>query len=657
METSLNEAQAQHELARMRQELSAHDHAYYVLSQLTISDEAYDALRRTYLALEDQFPQYITSDSPRWRVGAPPLAGFEKVTHNKAMLSLDNTWDDTDVEKAIGRMQRFLHSNADIPVTAEPKIDGLSASLHYHNGILTLAATRGDGREGENITAHMRTIRNVPLQLQGDAPSELEIRGEVYMNHKDFEPLRTEFANARNAASGSLRQLDPAITATRPLRFCAYDMWSPTLPAYQHAIWKIMAAWGFEVSPWNTVCNNLAEMSLYAQKLAAERTRAGYDMDGVVYKVDERALQERLGFVARSPRFAFARKFVSLSAETKVIHIDVQVGRTGVLTPVAHLEPVIIGGATVSRASLHNARDLKLKDVRVGDTVLIQRSGDVIPYVAAVITDKRPADAPPFEFPRTCPACDTPVTSDDVFVMCPSNDCASQAQQRLRHAVSRDALDIEGLGGKRMDELWHAGFVRTLPDLFKLEQHQQAMTEMDGWGEVSVNNLLQSVHNRRNCTLERFLVALGIPHVGVQNARLLAQHYGTLEAFMATDELENIHGVGERMAADIRAYIATHQDLLAELLQHITLSHQPASNQSGPLEGEVIVFTGKLQTMSRAEAKAKAESLGAKVGSSVSRQTTCLVVGEAPGSKRTQALTLGVRVVEEADWHNQIRQS
>lgn len=650
----MNEAWAQHQLGKLRQEIALHDHAYYVLSQPTISDEAYDALRLSCLTLEDQFPHLITADSPRWRVGATPLAGFEKVIHERPMLSLDNTWNDNDVAKAMARIQRFLNDNTPIAVTAEPKIDGLSASLHYRDGQLVLAATRGDGREGENVTPHMRTVRNVPLRLLGNAPDFLEVRGEVYMAHKDFESIRHEFANARNAAAGSLRQLDPSITASRPLRFCAYDIWMESLPAYQHDIWDMLRAWGFEISPWNRVCCNTQEMDQYAEKLATDRENAGYDMDGVVYKVDERALQERLGFVARSPRFAFARKFVSLSATTVVANIDVQVGRTGVLTPVAHLEPVSIGGATVSRASLHNARDLRQKDVRVGDTILIQRSGDVIPYVASVILDKRPSGAEPFVFPSQCPACSTPVITDDVFVMCPNTTCSSRTLQQLQHAISRDALDIEGLGGKRLEELWQVGIVRTLADLFKLEEHRQTITTMSGWGELSANNLMQSIHNRRTCTLERFLVALGIPHVGVQNARILAQHYGSVDAFMTCEGLENIHGIGDVMAGDIRAHISNYRNDICELTQHIRVFHQATGNQSGPLNGKTIVFTGKLQTMSRAEAKAKVERLGAKVGSSVTKQTTCLVVGEAPGSKRTQALALGVPVVEESDWLKQI---
>lgn len=645
----MNDDTAKSQLEAWQRELAFHDHAYYVLDKPSIRDEEYDALRQRYLALEDQFPNLITSQSPRWRVGAPPLDGFEKVTHERPMLSLDNTWDNNDTAKAMVRIQRFLHQSNPITVTAEPKIDGLSVSLHYRDGKLVLAATRGDGREGENVTPHMRTVRNVPLQLLGDAPSNLEVRGEVYMTHKDFEPLRQEFANPRNAAAGSLRQINPAVTATRPLRFCAYDMWMLELPPHQHAIWDKLRTWGFEVSPWNAVCYTLDDMNTYAHDLAKIRADAGYDMDGIVYKVDERALQERLGFLARSPRFAFARKFVSLSAETTVVDIDVQIGRTGVLTPVAHLSPVSIAGATVSRVSLHNARDLKQKDVRVGDTVLIQRSGDVIPYVAAVMVNKRPDNALPFEFPTICPSCATAVETDDVFVKCPNNRCASQTLQKLYHAVSRDAFDIDGLGGKRLEELWNAGYVRKLLDLFQLEQHADAIAKMEGWGKLSIHNILQSIQGCRKCSLDRFLVALGLPHVGVQNARTLAEHYGSLEAFLQTDRLEDIHGVGSIMVADIRSFIHQNQNDIQELATYFTFS-RPTVSSGGPLDSEIIVFTGKLQTMSRAEAKSKAERLGAKVGSSVTRQTTCLVIGESPGSKRKQAMDLGIRIVEEIQW-------
>lgn len=652
----MDESHTKQQITKLRRELAQHDYAYYVLAKPTVSDEAYDALRRTCIALEDHFPQLITADSPRWRVGAKPLDGFEKVIHERPMLSLDNTWNDDDAAKAISRMRRFLHSNAPITVTAEPKVDGLSASLHYRKGSLVLAATRGDGREGENVTSHMRTVRNVPLQLMGDnIPDFVEVRGEVYMTRKGFEPLRQEFANPRNAASGSLRQLDPSVTAKRPLRFCAYDLWLKNLPPYQHDIWTLLTGWGFEVSPLNRICHSLDDMSQYANDLAANRSSVDHDIDGVVYKVDDRALQERLGFIARSPRFAFARKFASMSAETLVQNIDVQVGRTGVLTPVAHLEPVVIAGATVSRASLHNARDLQQKDVRVGDTVLVQRSGDVIPYIAAVMLDKRPLHAAPYVFPQTCPSCSSNIVSDDVFVICQNPVCPAQNSQRLHHAVSRDALDIEGLGGRRLDELCQAGYVNTLADLFCLAPHRIAIAQMDGWGDLSVANLLQAIENRRTCSLERFLVALGIPHVGVQNARLLAHHYGSLDAVLKTEGLEYVHGVGERMAKDIRHYFETQQGVIEDLRTHIQVTYTPSVKQSGPLSGEVIVFTGKLQTMSRSEAKAKAQHLGAQVGSSITRQTTRLVVGEAPGSKRTQALALGVPVMEEADWQDWIK--
>ena len=646
---------AKKQLERLRKDIFAHDHSYYVLDKPQITDAEYDALRRSYFAIEDQFPDLITDDSPRWRVGSRPLEGFEKVEHKRPMLSLDNIWDQAGLEKSIERVQRFLNTQNAISFVAEPKIDGLSASLHYQNGLFTLGVTRGDGQEGENVTAQLKTIRNIPMRLNGDYPESIEVRGEVYIRYKDFEKIKENFANPRNAAAGSLRQLDPGITAARPLRFCAYDVWVENMPAFQQDIWPLLKSWGFEVSENNKVCSNLDEMMDYTRHMGSMRHDLGFDVDGIVYKVSDISLQRRLGFVARSPRFAFAFKFESLSGETVVENIDVQIGRTGVLTPVAYLKPITIGGATIGRASLHNARDLAAKDVRVGDTVLVKRSGDVIPYVSTVMFDKRPQDAQPFVFPTHCPSCGTPVETDDVFVFCASNQCDAKNWQRIKYAVSKDALDIDGLGGKKLESLWKAGFVKSIPDLFALEPHKVKIAMQEGWGALSANNLIKAINEKRECTLERFLIMLGIPHIGSQNARLMASYYPTIDAICAESDFEHVHGVGPRMSEEIKNFLLLYKEEIAQLQKLIKII-KPVSKQDGPLKDETIVFTGKLQQMGRSEAKEKAQKLGAKVATTVTSQTTCLVVGLDPGSKRKKAEQLGIKILSEQDWSTWVAQ-
>jgi len=677
----LTPEQAAEELARLAAEIARHDRLYYQLDRPEISDAEYDALVRRNAAIEARFPELRRPDSPSLRVGAPPTGGFAKVTHARPMLSLDNAFDEEDVREFWARIRRFLGLPPDEPieVVAEPKIDGLSASLRYENGRFVQGATRGDGTTGEDITANLRTLKDVPKVLKdGPAPAVLEVRGEVYMRRSEFAAMNAAraaegkplFANPRNAAAGSTRQLDPAVTASRPLRFFAYA-WGEVDGDGWETHWQFLErlkAWGFPVNPMARLCRTIEEALDLYHKLAAERATLPYDIDGVVYKVNRVDWQRRLGFVGRAPRWALAHKFPAEQAVTRLNGITIQVGRTGALTPVAELEPITVGGVVVARATLHNEDEIARKDIRIGDWVTIQRAGDVIPQVVGVVKERRPADSTPYVFPDHCPACGSLAIREpgEAVRRCTGGlICPAQRLERLRHFVSRDAFDIEGLGGKHIAAFLKDGLIKTPGDIFRLKDRASEIEKREGWGKQSVANLLAAIERRRTITLDRFIYALGIRQVGQVTARLLAKCYVSFEAWRkammeardpesaAYAELDNIEGIGPSVAADIVGFFAEQHNLevLDDLRREVTIEDFTAPDgASEALGGKTLVFTGTLETMTRSEAKARAEALGAKVASSVSKNTDYVVVGADAGSKARKAAELGVTVLTEKDW-------
>ncbi len=705
----LTEHEAARELERLAEEIAAHDRAYYQEDRPKISDAEYDALRKRNAAIEARFPRLIRPDSPSHRVGARPSEKFAKVVHAVPMLSLDNAFDDQDVTDFVGRVRRFLGWGDDKPLVfvAEPKIDGLSASLRYENGLFVQGATRGDGTEGEDITANLRTIKDVPLRLAGKAPKIMEVRGEVYMTHANFAALnkrqekegKQTYANPRNSAAGSVRQLDPAITAARALNFFAYA-WgeASALPAdTQWGMLQQFKAWGFQVNPLIRRCETVQAVLKFYREIESRRAGLGYDIDGVVYKVDRLDLQERLGFVSRSPRWAIAHKFPAEQAETVLLKIDIQVGRTGKLTPVARLKPVNVGGVVVENATLHNEDEIARLDAREGDTVIIQRAGDVIPQVVRVIREKRPRSAKPYEMPRKCPICgshavrevDEKTGEEEVDRRCTGGlICAAQAVERLKHFVGRDAFDIEGLGGTYIETLYDAGLLKEPSDIFALTRKQAELDRVlrekraeqsaerraregkaapgskakrkDEGESKLIENLITSINNRREIALDRFINALGIRHVGETNARLLARNFHTIGEFMAAmegkdalEQLNAIGGIGDVVAEAIKDFFDEphNRKVLAHLLKEVDVRPMAAPKVSGsPVAGKTVVFTGTLEKMTRQEAKARAESLGAKTAGSVSKKTDLVVAGPGAGSKLAEAQKLGVKVIDEATW-------
>ena len=697
----LTKAQAKVEHMRLALEIEGHNERYYQKDAPTVSDAAYDALRQRLEAIEAKFPDLVSKESPTQKVGAAPARGFAKVRHVVPMLSLGNAFSDDEVAEFVERIQRFLKLDAaEIPaITAEPKIDGLSLSLRYENGELVRAATRGDGFEGEDVTANVRTIKDIPHALKGrNIPAACEMRGEVYMLKKDFLELNrkqaesdeTVFANPRNSAAGSLRQKDVSITASRPLKFFAYT-WGEMSerPAdTQHGMLEWMDKAGFSVNPRTKLCKSIDDVLNFYRKIGDDRASLGYDIDGVVYKVDRLDWQDRLGFVSRSPRWAIAHKFAAEQATTVLNGIDIQVGRTGALTPVARLAPVTVGGVVVQNATLHNEDYIKGigsdgspirdgVDIRVGDTVIVQRAGDVIPQVANVVLDKRPANAKPYKFPDTCPVCGSHAVreDDEVVRRCTGTlICQAQAVERLKHFVSRLAFDIDGLGDKQIQEFYDDGLVMSAVDIFTLRKRDERSTkklrDREGYGETSVRNLFAAIDARRSIDLHRLIFALGIRHVGEGNAKLLARHYGTIENFReamlaaakgAVDEeneteayqdLNNIGGVGEIVADAVVEFFAEPRNVkaLGELLNEIEVkpAEQPKSNS--PVAGKTIVFTGALEKMTRDEAKATAERLGAKAAGSVSKKTDYVIAGPGAGSNLAKASALGVAVLTEDEW-------
>ncbi len=686
----LSPDEARAELKHLSEEIARHDAAYYQKDAPEISDADYDALRRRLTVLEAAFPELVRDDSPSARVGAAPAEGFGKVRHKVPMLSLSNAFSPEDMAEFAARMQRFLGLDADTPIimTAEPKIDGLSLSLRYENKRLVQAATRGDGQTGEDVTANVRTISEIPQKIEeDDFPAVFEVRGEVYISHADFAALNAgqaaaggkSFANPRNAAAGSLRQLDPKVTASRPLRFFAYAWGEATdLPANnQMGMMAAFRRWGFPVNKQLYFCESLNEAEAAYQELEAARAGLGYDIDGVVYKVNRLDLQERLGFVSRSPRWAIARKFPAEQAVTEIEDIEIQVGRTGALTPVARLKPVTVGGVVVSNATLHNEDEIARKDIRKGDSVVIQRAGDVIPQVVRVELEKRPAGSQPYEFPRQCPVCKSHAVrevnertgKEDAARRCTGGlICKAQIAERLKHFVSRNAFDIDGLGARQVESFYEDGLVKQPADIFRLEANDgsslKKLKDREGWGEKSVANLFAAINSRRQIDLDRFIYGLGIRHIGETTARLLARTYGSWAAFEAacrglkdTDsearaDLLAIDGIGEAVADALAEFFGEPHNLeaLAALLEEVEPQALAAQETSSPVAGQTLVFTGKLERMSRGEAKARAEGLGAKVSGSVSAKTDLVIAGPGAGSKRTKAEELGVRVISEEEW-------
>ncbi len=704
---NLTEEQAAAELAYLAAEIARNDELYHGHDAPQISDAEYDALKRRNDAIEKQFPQLIRADSPSIRVGAAPLPTFAPITHSRPMLSLDNTFSNEDVRDFINSVYRFLGQLPDgsIAFTAEPKIDGLSMSIRYEQGRLVNAATRGDGTTGENVTENIKTIKEIPNRLPAGAPDVVEVRGEVYMTKSEFLALNEKMAaegkqtyvNPRNTAAGSLRQLDAKVTASRNLKFFAYAWGEMSeMPAdTQMGMVEKFRDWGFPVNPLMKRLNSVEDIIAHYTDIGLKRPDLDYEIDGVVYKVDRLDLQARLGFRSRSPRWATAHKFPAEQAFTKVEKIDIQVGRTGALTPVARLTPVTVGGVVVTNATLHNEDYIKgignsgeriredEHDIRIGDTVIVQRAGDVIPQVLDVVMEKRSSDALPYEFPKKCPVCGSHAVRErnektgklDSVTRCTGGFvCRAQAVEHLKHFVARNSFDIEGLGAKQIDFFFEsedpALQIRTAPEIFTLKKRQEAspfakLENIEGFGKVSVKKLFDAIDERRNIALPRFIYALGIRHVGETTAKLLARAYGTYEAFEAAmreaqsfsgdawDDLNNIEGIGEVVARAIVEFFKEPRnvEVIARLLEEVTPQAVEQIAASGsPVAGKTVVFTGALEKFTRDEAKARAEGLGAKVAGSVSKKTDFVVAGPGAGSKLDKARELGVQVMDEDEW-------
>jgi DNA ligase (NAD+) len=696
--------QASEELARLAEEIARHDKLYHGEDAPAVSDAEYDALKARNAAIEARFPELMREDSPSLKVGAAPSETFAPVTHAKPMLSLDNVFSDKDVVDFVASVRRFLNlaADAELVFTAEPKIDGLSMSLRYEKGRLVTAATRCDGTTGENVTANIRTIGEIPDRLKGEAPDVVEVRGEVYMRRDDFLELQKKmaetgqtFANPRNSAAGSLRQKNPEVTKSRPLKFFAYawgDASEPLADTQFDAVQRL-GDWGFPVNPLMERCSSLEAMLAHYRAIEAQRADLPYDIDGVVYKVDRLDLQERLGFRSRSPRWATAHKFPAEKATTVLKAIDIQVGRTGALTPVARLEPVTVGGVVVVNATLHNEDYIRGignngqrirpegHDFRVGDTVTVQRAGDVIPQVLSIVEDK-PRGAEPYVFPDRCPACGSHAVREEGEAVrrCTGGlICPAQAVERLRHFVGRNMMDIEGLGEKQI-EFFHAQedpslSIRTPADIFTLAKRQKAsltkLENIEGFGAVSVKKLYAAIDERRRPALSRFLHALGIRHIGETNARRLARHFVSFEALRKAaeaaqmpagkgdpgngewQEIVGVNGIGTVVAEALVEFFAEehNREAIDALLKEVEpQDEERVGDVSSPVAGKTVVFTGSLERMSRDEAKAMAERMGAKVAGSVSKKTDLVVAGPGAGSKLKQAESLGIEVIDEDGW-------
>ena len=699
----LSAEEAASELQHLAHEIARANQAYHAEDAPEISDAAYDALWARNRAIEARFPDLTRADSPSESVGVAPQEKFEKITHAVAMLSLGNAFNDQDVADYVARVRRFLNIEAEtaIAFTAEPKIDGLSLSLRYENGHLISAATRGDGAVGENVTANALTIKDIPAVLAtGDAPEIVEVRGEVYMEHQAFAALNAQmeqegkptYVNPRNTAAGSLRQLDSAITASRPLRFFAYA-WGEmsAMPAdTQAGMAAAFAQWGFSINPLMRRFESVEKLIEHYRQIEQQRAALDYDIDGVVYKVDDLSLQHRLGFVSRSPRWAMAHKFPAETAITILKDIEIQVGRTGALSPVARLQPVTVGGVMVSNATLHNEDYIagigsdgtpvrEGRDLRLGDTVTIYRAGDVIPKVLDVDLSRRPADTKPYKFRTTCPACGSHAVREvnaktgreDSVRRCTGGlICPAQAVEKLKHFVARNAFDIDGFGDKQAEAFYHDGLVKTPADIFVMKRRDGEKVEEDrlavreGMGELSAANLFAAIDQRRAIDLNRFVYALGIRYVGEGNAKILARTYQTIDNFVAAmaklkdqsddawPELVNVDGIGDTAAHALAEFFAEAHNLevVEALLREVDVRPAEQMETGSPVAGKTVVFTGKLEKMTRDEAKAMAERLGAKVAGSVSKKTDLVVAGPGAGSKLKKAAQLGVETTDEDGW-------
>ena len=656
----------------LREQIAHHNHRYYVLDDPEIDDFAYDALLRELQALEATHPELLTPDSPTQRVGAAPLAEFGTVRHPQPMLSLENAFSDEDVAAFDRRVRERLGTGDDIEYVAEPKLDGLAISVIYRHGLLERAATRGDGEQGEDVTANIRTLRSVPLRLMGDAPAFLEARGEVFMPVAGFERLNADqvarglkpFVNPRNAAAGSLRQLDPRVTATRPLELYFYALGAVeggTVLASHDAALKALRDWGLRTSPEARRVRGSAGCLAYYADLQSRRAALAYQIDGVVYKVDDLASQEKLGFVSRAPRWAIAHKFPAEEARTRLRSVDFQVGRTGALTPVARLEPVMVGGATVGNATLHNLDEIARKDIRIGDTVIVRRAGDVIPEVVRVDFERRPDDTLPIILPASCPVCGSRVdrVEGQAVARCTGAlRCQAQRHEALRHFAARRAMDIDGLGDAVIAQLIERDLVQSPADLYLLDWEQLA--QLERLGEKSARNLVAAIDASRSTTLPRFLFALGIPDVGESTAAALARQFGNLDALLSADatRLEQTPDVGPVIAANVAGFFADADNLrIVAALRARGVQWQegePVAAVALPLSGQTWVLTGTLPTLSRDEAKDLLEARGAKVAGSVSKKTNCVLAGEEAGSKLAKAIELGVPVIDEATFRQQL---
>lgn len=675
---TVSESESKELLKQLATEIAAHNEAYYKENAPLISDAEYDRLFNLNLELEELFPHLILPNSPSKQVGFTAAKEFAKVAHSIPMLSLGNASSNEDVKDFVSRIKNFLRLDHFPHFLCEPKIDGLSFAATYKNGKFVVGSTRGDGFVGEDITANLRTIKHFPAQISA-APEILEVRGEVYMEKADFAKLneqqeladKPKFANPRNAAAGSLRQLDPNITAARPLKYFIYATGgnSQKIAGAQDELLKRLKNYGFIVNDIGKLVTTEEELLSFYEYLKNIRDTLAYEIDGVVYKLNDFALQERMGFIARSPRFAIAHKFPATVGKTRLLGITVQVGRTGVLTPVAELEPISIGGVVVSRATLHNHQEISRKDIRIGDYVYLQRAGDVIPQVTGVDLNNRPKDAEEFMFPKNCPSCGAHLHNkeEDIIIRCNSLNCPAQEYQRIYHFVSRDALDIDGLGRKQVEFLMQRDLITDPVDIFLLKDKKTVVEELEdtaGWGKKSVGNLLISIDKAKNVSLNRFIYALGIRHIGESNAKVLAREFTTAGNFLTkmqklaggdTDiynRLNDLDGVGEKILNDIIGFFEIEENIviIQKLIDILNIGDYLKEAASKPLDGKIIVFTGSLATLSRAEAKVQAEKSGAKVSNTVSSNTDLVVAGAEAGSKLKKAAELGVKIIDENEW-------
>ena len=664
----------QQQIDTLRQDLRRYEYEYHVLDNPTIPDAEYDRLFHQLKALEAEHPELIIADSPTQRVGAKPLSGFAQIRHEIPMLSLDNAFSDEEFYAFVKRIEdRLIRLPEPLTFCCEPKLDGLAVSILYVNGVLTQAATRGDGATGEDITANIRTIRNIPLQLLMDnPPARLEVRGEVFMPHEGFERLNQQalekgektFANPRNAAAGSLRQLDPKITSKRPLVLNAYGIGiaeGVDLPNTHYDRLQWLKSIGIPVNPEIRLCNGTDEVLDFYRDIQNKRSALGYDIDGTVLKINDIALQEKLGFISKAPRWAIAYKFPAQEELTRLNDVEFQVGRTGAITPVAKLEPVFVAGVTVSNATLHNGDEIERLDIAIGDTVVIRRAGDVIPQIIGVLHDRRPADARPIIFPKTCPVCDSAIVriEGEAVARCTGGlFCAAQRKEALKHFVSRKAMDIDGVGGKLIEQLVDRELIHTPADLFKLDL--TTLTRLERMGAKSAENALASLEKAKNTTLARFIFALGIREVGEATALNLANHFKTLEALQNADleALQQVADVGEVVANRILAFwheahnVAVVNELIAQGVHWETVETKEVTENR--FKGKTVVLTGTLTQMGRNEAKALLQDMGAKVSGSVSAKTDFVIAGDAAGSKLTKAQELGVAVLTEEEFLAQI---